>query len=797
MTRKALIIGAAAAAAVGGALAFAPGLLPGQTLHTGWKLTPAGRLTETGDLLTALTASPDGRWVAGVAAGQGIHRAYIFHPDGRLASEFEVGRAWSGIAWAPNSQRLYVSGGTQPIIHQLAVSASGEMSKMDGIKVPGFSMNGQDGPAPWLAGMAISPDGSQIWIAESASDQILRHSLATGEWSSLKLSQAAAPFALKLKGSRLYAALQGKSRLAEIDAQGMRVARMALVGRHPNAIEIGDGRIFVSCGNEDYVAILDEETLQMEERVSTRPYPDAPAGSTPSALALSSDGKALFAANSDNNSVAVIDIAERGRSEIEGYIPTGWYPVSLCASPDGKTLLIGNGKGLTTGTGPNGDHGGKFDPIAPKGYPYIVTQLKGGLQALAMPKAESLSRMTAQVLANSPLRPGMQRQPAKAPAPGSNPIPSRLGDPSPIKHVLYIIKENRTYDQLFGDFRDSQGRPKGNGDPGLVLFGENVSPNHHNLARTFSLFDNFYCLGEVSVDGHEWSKGGYVTDYHQRTWPQQYSGKGSPRVIPELAATPTGYLWEMAARQGVSYRTYYYHTTDNRNEDWHKARRAGRRDYDYVDIFIDEFKEYEKTGKMPQLMVMALSEDHTKGTRPGQPTPSAAVGSNDLGLGKIISAISQSSLWDKFAIFVVQDDAQNGPDHVDSHRSILMAASPWAKRGQVDSTHYTTASVLRTIELILGLRPMSQYDASATPMYAAFHNKPDTSPVPLQPARIDLEALNPPAPDLSAGIDFSEVDLLTLAQEHQLNRALWATQRPGEPYPGVVRRFGFSSEDDD
>jgi hypothetical protein len=391
----------------------------------------------------------------------------------------------------------------------------------------------------------------------------------------------------------------------------------------------------------------------------------------------------------------------------------------------------------------------------------------------------------------------MQKHPAKAPAPGSNPIPSRLGDPSPIQHVLYIIKENRTYDQVFGDFRDGQGRRRGNGEPGLVLFGEDVAPNHHSIARKFGLFDNFYCLGEVSVDGHEWSKGGYVTDYHQRTWPQQYSGKGAPRVIPEIAGTPTGYIWEMAERQGISYRTYYYHTTDNRNQEWHRARTSGRRDYDYVDIFIDEFKEFEEKKTMPRLMVMALSEDHTKGTRPGANTPAACVGSNDLGLGKIIEAISKSSYWGKFAIFVIEDDAQNGPDHVDAHRSVLLAASPWTKRGAVDSTHYTTASVVRTISLILGLRPMSQFDASATPMYNAFTNRPDFSPYRLEPARIDLEAVNPPAPDLTAGIDFSEVDLLTPEQEHQLNRALWASQRPGEAYPGVVRRFGYSGEDED
>jgi hypothetical protein len=474
---------------------------------------------------------------------------------------------------------------------------------------------------------------------------------------------------------------------------------------------------------------------------------------------------------------------------VRGFLPTGWYPTAVAVSPDGQRLFIGSGKGL--GIGPNAQTDA-IDPDYPKGYPYVATLLGGLVSTVAVPDARQLEHYTRQVIANTPYRDEIVERPARAPRPGSHPIPSRLGDPSPIKHVLYIIKENRTYDQVLGDFKDHRGKPRGNGDPKLTLFGEEVTPNHHALAREFVLLDNFYCDGEVSVDGHHWSNGAYVPDFMGRTWPQQYSGKGTPALTEALADTPAGRLWDQCEKKGLSYRTYYYHTKARMSEAWARARAAGRRDYDYVDIFLDEFRAFEKAGTMPRLMVMALSENHTRGATPGAFTPKACVASNDLALGKIVETISRSRYWKEFAIFVLEDDAQNGPDHVDAHRTVALVISPYTRRRHLDSTFYTTASMLRTIELILGLPPMSQYDAAAPPMYASFTSKPDQTPYTCQPARIDLQAKNSPTTygaQRSLAFDFSEPDLLTEEDEDALNRILWHSIKGAEtPYPGVVRR---------
>src|SRR5262245_29644558 len=285
----------------------------------------------------------------------------------------------------------------------------------------------------------------------------------------------------------------------------------------------------------------------------------------------------------------------------------------------------------------------------------------------------------------------------------------------------------------------------------------------------------------------------------QRTWPKQYSGRGEPRLTPSLSETPTGRIWDQVRRAGLSYKTYYAHTSDSMSAGWAEARRAQVRDWQAVDIFMRDFKEMERTGTMPRFMVMALSEDHTKGTRAGVCTPKACVASNDLGVGKIVEAVSASPLWKEFAIFIIEDDAQNGPDHVDSHRTIGLVVSPYTRGRGLDHTHYTTTSMLRTIELILGATPMSQFDAAATPMYAAFRNQVDLRPYKARVPAQDLDAQNAQTeePPLLRSIDFSEPDQLSLAQEIALNQAIWRSVKGREPYPGAVRRFGTVADDDE
>jgi hypothetical protein len=395
---------------------------------------------------------------------------------------------------------------------------------------------------------------------------------------------------------------------------------------------------------------------------------------------------------------------------------------------------------------------------------------------------------------------------------GPNPIPAEVGDPSPITHVIYIIKENRTYDQILGDM------PEGNGDPGLCIFPEWVTPNHHALARDFVLLDNFYVESEVSADGHEWSTAAYATDFTERTWPVYYGGRGFfyPSEGNHEAAVPdSGHIWDRCREAGVSYRSYGEFIDNGETPDdpgiaslesleghfdpHYRGYDLDYRDIDRAERFLEELARFESEDEMPRFIVLRLPNDHTSGTRPNRPTPTAYVGDNDLALGMIIEALSNSSFWPSLAVFVVEDDAQNGPDHVDAHRTVAFVASPWARRGVVDSHMYSTASMLRTMELILGLQPMSQFDAGARPMYASFTMEPDFSPYECRPANVDLEEVNTRdswGADISMNLYLEEEDA---TDDILLNDIVWRSVRGADsPMPPPVRAaFLRPMEDDD
>ncbi|MFZ4507576.1 MAG: hypothetical protein ACOYON_07765 [Fimbriimonas sp.] len=761
-------------------------------LPSGWRISPAGPSETIGDLAAGGVTSPNGKWIAFASVGQGNHQLFVVDAKtGSVAKKLNLGRAWIGMDWTADSTKLIVSGGTGNNLRIISVASDGELKSEK--TLPVTDIKGNTG---WLAGLQLTSDEKFVVVALAAGDELRKIDLETGATvARLALPAGASPFQVRRVGSDMLVSLQGVQQVVRVETSAFSITKSYNTGRHPNDLLVSGDRMFVACGNDDTVDIFDLYTGTREERILTRPWPQAPAGSTPHALALTADGKRLYVANSDNNCVGVLDVETRGATRVEGFVPTGAYPTALGVLADGKTLLAAAGKGY--GTGPNGNTD-KIDPIAPKGYPYIVELLSGLLTKVDVPSGAALDLMTKRVRELSPYRDGVVEKPLTAPKPGTNPIPSRLGDPSPIKHVLYIIKENRTYDQMFGDLKKN-GKPYGNGDPKLTLFGEDVAPNHRQLALDYVLQDNFYASGEVSVDGHHWSKGAYVPDFMQRTWPQQYSGKGAPRLSLELSSTPSGFIWDQVRRAGKTYRTYYYHTADRRSDAWAAARAKNERDYKAVDIFIEEFKKFEEQKNMPDFMVMALSEDHTSGTRPGAFTPQASVASNDYGLGKLVETISKSSYWSKFAIFVLEDDAQNGPDHVDAHRTVSLVISPYTRNAGNDRTHYTTTSTVRTIELILGLQPMSQFDAAATPMYRSFRMTPDLTPYVAQRPKTDLDAKNPPAKEapLLAAIDFSEPDQLTLSQEIALNEAIWRSVKGKVPYPGAVRRFGMDVRDKD
>ncbi len=514
--------------------------------------------------------------------------------------------------------------------------------------------------------------------------------------------------------------------------------------------------LYVANANRNTVTVIDTEAGKAIETIGTAIDPKAPSGSTPSSLALSPDESMLFVANANTNNLAVVNVKEPGASGPLGFIPVGWYPTSVRLSRDGKTIYVANGKGSTSKANRDGPRPG-FPRAGGPTIEYIGGLFQGTLSIIPMPDARRMAAYSQTVYECSPLHRGDPTGVRGAPPAPGHPIPAKVGDPSPIKYVVYVIKENRTYDQVFGDM------PEGNGEPNICLFPEAITPNHHALAREFVLLDNFYVESEVSADGHEWSMGAYASDFVERIWPVGYRGDRrvpypSEGVMLEPAKPAGGYLWDKAAEKGISYRSYGEFvanapkpglpaTTPVKALEGHFDPMFRSFDMDYPDAkradrFLEELAGFEKAGEMPQLVILKLPNDHTSGTSPGKWTVTACVGDNDLALGRVVEGLSKSRFWKQMAIFVVEDDAQNGSDHVDAHRTVALAISPYIKKHSVDSTLYSTSSMLRTMELILGLPPMSQFDASARPMYASFATQPDFAPYIHRPAGVDINERN-------------------------------------------------------
>jgi hypothetical protein len=557
--------------------------------------------------------------------------------------------------------------------------------------------------------------------------------------------------------------------------------------------------------------VLETEGGRTVETLTAELGPEGRPGSTPNSLALTPDESLLFVANANINAVAVFDVRQPGRSRSLGFIPVGWYPTSVRVTPDGRRLLVANGKGAGSRANRNGPQPGREVPAALSEY--IGSLFKGTLEIIDLPGREALEKQLVDYTART--------YRCRPPAPPSmleagHPIPLRAGDVSPIRYCIYIIKENRTYDQVLGDMG------KGNGDPSLCLFPAKVTPNHHKLAREFVLLDNFYAESEVSADGHEWSMGAYATDYVEKMWPLSYGhNQGHKYVYPsegrfKIAEPAGGYIWDQAKKAGVSYRSYGEFVNNGKTTNdpattlvsalkGHFDPGFRSFDMDYsdqsrADRFISELHRFEREGEMPRLQILRLPNDHTSGTTLGKPTPTAYVADNDLALGRVIEAVSHSRYWAQTAVFVVEDDAQNGPDHVDAHRTIAYVIGPHVKHGSVDSTLYSTSSMLRTMELILGLQPMSQFDAAAMPMLASFGVTTDPSPYNAEPAGADLNERNTAkawGQKLSARMNFKKEDA---ADDLVLNEIVWRSVRgPDSPAPAPIRA-GFvrhTDRDDD
>jgi YVTN family beta-propeller protein len=777
----------------------------GFLLPNGWHLTPAGRQVTLTDLPLNILPLKDGKYALAASSGYNRHElALVDLLDARVVTKETVRQSWFGLALDSYEQRVWWAGGGANVVHTFDLKQ--QQIRRTGPAEPDHAKMSKDDKARrknFKSGLRLDKTGGRLYSLDIDQGQLAIVDAKNGTVVNL-VSVGGRPYdVIEARNGLLYVSDWAGKQVVVVRPEQPRILARIGVGEHPNQLTLHpkDDRLFVACASSNNVSVIDSKRGVVTETIFTALFPRSPEGSTPDALAVSPDGQTLYVANADNNCVAVIDVSVRDKSQVKGFIPTGWYPTAVAVTPDGKFLLVGVGKGNQTRPNPLYKEGDR-----PKGerrpFPYIGTTLSGALSIVAVPDDKQLKEYTAQVYKNCPYA---DEQLTAAPYKGKTAIPTKVGDPCPIKHVIYVIKENRTYDQVFGALK------KGNGDPSLVMFGEEVTPNHHKLVNEFVLLDNLYCNGQVSRDGHPWSTMAYNTDYIARDWHLTYSQrKGvADDEAGRLTNAPAGHIWDAAARAGLTYRNYgeggrRVSTGDGltRIEAGNPAlvghicpdygvTKKGRvvRDSDRVDVFLREFAEFERNGNLPQLIVMSLPEDHTTGTTPGTYVPQACVASNDLALGRLVEAVSKSRFWKETAIFVIEDDAQNGPDHVDAHRTVGLVISPYTKRGHVDSTQYATVSMIRTMELILGLPPLSQYDAAARPMYESFTDTPDLRPYTHVPARIDLEKTNTRmayGADRSSKMDFSEVDLI---DDFELNEILWhAIKGPDAPQPPAVRR---------
>jgi YVTN family beta-propeller protein len=785
----------------------------GFDLPNGWRITPVGeKLADTGDLVMSVTAAPDGKALIAVNAGYLPHGLTVISTaTGNAIQKIPLKSAWVGLSWSPDHGTLYVSGGNSAGVKKIAATPAPIYAfayKNGRLSDKPTALFNETIPAnrTWFSGVARHPTRPVLYAAnqgvDSAPTNVVVFDTNSGKLIT-RIPVEISPYQLVLSkdGSRLFVSNWSSKSVSVIDTASNKVIATIGVGANPNDMVLSaDGRLFVACSNDNTVHVIDTRSLRVLERLSTTLSPLAPEGSTPNALAIDPVRKLLFVANADNNAVAVMDIHSRARTAVAGFIPTGWYPSALAVT--GGQLYVG----ATKGEAAYPDLHGPESPLNSSGQTEESIKIlqTGSVSRIALADLKRrLPIWTHQVAANSPYNDGLLQQ-ARAPKAPSV-VPSRVGAGSPIEHVIYIIKENRTYDQVLGDLG------RGDGDPRLAIFGRKVTPNHHALAEQFVTLDNFYADGEVSEDGHAWSNGAYATDFNEKWWPPTYGGHSESARTPAYTNN-AGYLWDLARRKGLTYRSYgEYAARVSTGEAMGASARADSlwghvspnyrvktdRDTEYAKVFLAEFDAYEKAfddpdaeRRLPNYIVMALPEDHTRGTEPGAFTPVAAVASNDLALGRIVDRVSHSKYWATTAIIIVEDDAQDGPDHVDARRTVALVASPYIKRGTVDSTLYSTSSLVRTIELLLGLPPLSQYDAAATPLYAAFAVTPDLKPYDVLPAQVDLNARNlvtAYGAAASAKMDFSDNDR---APMHQLNEIIWkSVMGANSAMPPPVHRY--------
>jgi len=772
------------------------------TLPNGWKLSPHGSSIALGDLPLNVVVSPDQRYLLVTNNGQSVQSLQLIDAaTNTLLDSKELPKSWYGLKVAADNKTVFVSGGNDNCILVFEISA-GKLVQKDKIllteeKKAVISPAGIEFDDASGLLYVVTKENNSLYVVDAKSKKILSvHALPAEAFTCL----------LDKKKELLYISVWGARQILPFEIKTKTFAKPIAVGDHPNELLLTKNgqTLFVANGNDNSVSVVDTRTGKEIEVLNAALVPNALEGSSTNGLALSANEERLYIANADNNCLAVFEVEKPGQSKSLGFIPVGWYPTALKVVK-GK-LYVANGKGFSSFANPNGPNPiekkqsvtyQKSDNKVRSGY--IGGLMKGTMSVFKEPSTQELAILSEAVYKNTPYT---KEGEMNAAGEKGNPIPMKVGDASPIKYVYYILKENRTYDQVLSDVAG------GNGDTTLLLFGEKYTPNQHKLVKDFVLLDNFYVDGEVSSDGHNWSTSAHATDYLEKTWPTSYGGRGGNydgEGNRAIANPKNGFIWDYAKRAGISYRTYGEFATDFKpnipaiadhfcpdyssfNQDVMDTTRfhAWKRDFDRL----------LAKNEVPRFNSMQFPNDHTEGQRLGKKTPFAYVADNDYAIGLFIEHLSKSPIWKETAVFIVEDDAQNGPDHVDAHRTTAYVAGGFVKRGFVDHTPYSTSSMLRTIELILGLPPMSQYDAAATPMFRSFSATPNLTPFIHELPRTNLFELNvknTPSAQKSAKFDFKKEDSIP---DLEFSEVIWKAVKGEDSVMPAPRRAAILATTD-
>lgn len=826
---------------------------------TGQLLTPSGVQVELpGMRPQVLALSPDQYLL--VTAGKQNGLAFIDPGTGQIlqkrilttttngttAPAVEIGL--SGLGFSPDGHKLFVST-ADGYVRAFSVQGTNVSAIADKFGLPSFANNKMDVPS----GLAVSADNRRLYVAGNISNRMLEFDADTGQWLR-SWNTGVSPMDLALVGDKAYvvnlggpipgatdlSAAAGRDSsvrvdpsrfiaadgsVSVIDLKAGLIRKEIPVELHPSAIAVSPDHKFIVVANSgsDTLSVINADTDQIVERISVRQDPGDPFGAQPNALTFDPAGKHLFVCNGTQNAVAVVSFSPKNKkSRLLGLIPVGWFPGAVVYQSKSQKLCVANIKGL-----------GAIKRFAPGEEVKLDSHsFYGAVSLVLMPSHRELNSMTQVALRNLRYPRLLEAKlPPRANQP-TVPIPERVGEPSVFKHVVYIIKENRSYDQVLGDM------PQGNGNPKFCTFGETNTPNQHKLAREFVLLDNTYCSGVQSADGHQWTDSGLANEYTERQltagYPRSYSGGKGADAVDALSWASSGFIWDNALSHGKSFRDYgewmltdaqwrdksvhkgepewldFWHTYQNHGSDTalksspsiESLRKCSNPntvgwDLRVPDVaraaeFIRELHHFETKGNFPELLLIFLPNDHTGGTREKFPTPRAQIADNDLALGQIVEALSHSKFWPETCLFAIEDDAQAGWDHVSGYRTTCYVASPFTKRAETIHVQYNHLSILRTIELILGLPPMNQLDATATPMTACFKSTPDFTPFVSVPNQIPLDEINPSPKRIANPTlrkDAINSGALALDEEDQcpadlLNHILWRSVKgPNEPYP--------------